>query len=192
MIPYLIDVESVFDFSSVKGIDLYHEVASSIPRYYPPKELANIVLGKLDLASVKPYQDALFLEELNYRVRIFLVTNLPKLEIKSLLMRHNLDVFVQDVISPEDVNRYLPSQEIFSHATRRANTVLGVMNFVTPRVGFAIKARSLGLKVTLLRNKVTLPQDLGIGFKPDLVALAESVAQHKVDSTMGDSALRCT
>lgn len=192
MIPYLIDVESVFDFSSVKGIDLYNEIASSVPRYYPPKELIKIVIGTLDLSSVKPYPDALFLEELNYRARIFLITNLPKLETKSLLMKYNLDVFVQDVISPEDVNRYHPSQEMFSHAAKRANTVMGVMNFVTSRVGYAIKARSLGMKVTLLRNQVNLPQDLGIGFKRDLISLAESMAQHKVDSSMGDSALRCT
>lgn len=107
-------------------------------------------------------------------------------------MRYNLDVFVQDVISPDDAKSFMPSREFFTYSARRANSLPGIMNFTTTRINLAIHAKLHGLKVTVLREMINLPKDLSINFKPNLIALSESLVQQRVDSTMGDSALRCS
>lgn len=36
MIPFLIDVDSIFNFSGVKGIDVYNDVTTALgSKYYP-------------------------------------------------------------------------------------------------------------------------------------------------------------
>jgi len=44
--------------------------------------------------------------------------------IKQYLVKYNLDVFVQDVISYNDLRRYKPSKEFFEQASKIANNVL--------------------------------------------------------------------
>ncbi|QKR00592.1 HAD family hydrolase [Metallosphaera tengchongensis] len=194
MNPILLDLDSIIDFSSVQGIQEYRSLTFSlslVSKYYPVSQLVKEVL-KGSLTEAKPYPDSLTLEELGYRSRILVVTNLPKMEGKRLLMRYNLDAFVQDLVSPEDVNRFFPSKEFLDFSARKLNSVRGIMTLITPHVDQAIVARAQGLRVILLRSKVSLPQDLGIGIRDDLTQVAESLAQHRVDSTMGDSSLRCT
>ncbi|MEM3347497.1 MAG: HAD family hydrolase [Metallosphaera sp.] len=194
MIAYLVDLDVVFDFSTIKEMAELRKVTVSLSgvRYYPIEKLMKPILKDHDLLKeVEPFPDSLYLEDLSYRTRLFLVTDLPKLLAKTLLMKHNLDVFVQDVISSEDANAYLPSKQFFDFSAKRANTVLGVTNFVTSNLEYALPA-SLMMRVTLVRNDTYLPPDINILRKRDLISIAESLAQHKVDSTMGDSALRCT
>ncbi|BFH72266.1 HAD family hydrolase [Sulfurisphaera javensis] len=148
---------------------------------------------KLDLEL---FQDALMLEELSYRARIFIITNLEKMFVKQFLIKHNIDVFIQDVISAEEIKRYKPSTEFFEYVTKRTNTVKGAITVVSSNPQDIIVAKSLGFKAYWL-NRSSIQFPFPVNLQPDNVIktityLAESTARHKVDSTMGDSALRCS
>ncbi|PVU75555.1 hypothetical protein DDW11_02275 [Sulfolobus sp. SCGC AB-777_G06] len=142
------------------------------------------------------YEDALFLEELSYRARLYVVTNLDKMLVKQILVRNNLDVFIQDVISADDVKRYKPSKEFFEYVGKRVNSPLPSIMLVSSNPYDILVAKSLNMKAHWLNRKgeaFMFPSNL----QPDSViktvkSIAESTAQHKVDSSMGDSALRCT
>ncbi|QXJ31153.1 HAD family hydrolase [Saccharolobus shibatae] len=190
MIPYIIDLDAIFDLSS---IEIYRLITSSLSnvRYYPPKDLLKTVIGDLDISKFKPYPDSQYLEELNYRARIYVVTNLPKIDAKSLLLRHNIDTFVQDVITPEDTNKYFPSKEVLMFISRKANSPLGSITFITPHIDYAIIISNMGVRAILIRNSISLPKDIKVEIRKNLIELVEITAQHKVESGMGDSALRC-
>ncbi|BCU70916.1 HAD family hydrolase [Stygiolobus caldivivus] len=142
------------------------------------------------------YEDSLFLEELSYRARIYIVTNLDKMSVKQLLVRNNLDVFVQDVISSEDVKRYKPSREFFEYVSKKVNSPIPSIMLISSNPYDVLVAKSLNMKAHWLNRKgevFIFPSNL----QPDSViksikSIAESTAQHKVDSSMGDSALRCS
>ncbi|AKA72993.1 HAD family hydrolase [Saccharolobus solfataricus] len=190
MIPYVIDLDAIFDLSS---IEIYRLLTSSLSnvRYYPPKDLLKTVINDFDISKFKPFPDSQYLEELNYRARIYVITNLPKIEAKLLLVRYNLDAFIQDVISPEDINRYFPSKEVLVLISRKTNSPLGSITFITPHIDYAILTSNLGMRTILIRNSISLPRDIRVEIRKSLVELAEITAQHKIDSEAGDSALRC-
>jgi Predicted hydrolase (HAD superfamily) len=197
MIPYLVDLEVVFNFGEVKEMEELRSLTLSLNnsrQFKPLKALADMISPELyaRLLKVKPFEDSLFLEELSYRTRVYVITNLPKVDAKSLLLRSNLDVFVQDVISAEEVGKFLPAREILEFGVRRANSVVGATTFLTASLPYALPSRELGMRVVLLRRNYRVPESLGIIQVPSLGRLAEITAQQRVDGTMGDSALRCT
>ncbi|AWR96144.1 HAD family hydrolase [Acidianus sulfidivorans JP7] len=187
MIPYVIDLDSIFDLSSM---EVYRLLTSSLPKYYPPRDLLRTVIKDFDVSKFKPFPDSQYLEELSYRTRIYVVTNLPKIEAKSLLLRYNLDVFVQDVISPEDTNRFFPSKDSLLYISKKAHSLLGSITFITPHIDYAILISNL-MRTILIRNTIELPKDIKVEIRKNLIELAEITAQHKVDPGMGDSAIRC-
>ncbi|WP_338598249.1 HAD family hydrolase [Sulfolobus tengchongensis] len=188
MITYLLDLASIFDLSP---LEVYNSITSSLSRYYPPDKLVKIVMDNFDIKNIKPFPDFLYLDELSYRGRILVITNLPKIDVKIQLMRYNIDVFIQDVISPEDTGNYFPSREILTYISKRYNTSLATVAFITPNVEYALFTSSLGIRtILLIKNKNSqLPK---VESRRSLKELVEITAQHNVDSLMGDSSLRCT
>ena len=182
------DIKAYLDLSCV--ISTY-----SLAKVYVP--FSSLLQAKgINLEKLELFEDALLLEELSYRGRIYIVTNLEKKFVKHFLIKNNLDVFVQDVISAEDIKRYKPSQEFFDYLAKKANTVKGAITLISSNPQDIIVAKSLGLKTYWL-NRYSVEYLFPANLQPDsiiktITALAESTAQHKVDSSMGDSALRCT
>ncbi|MBP1358094.1 MAG: HAD hydrolase-like protein [Sulfolobus sp.] len=167
----------------------------TLSRVYVP--FSSLLQAKgLKLDRLEMWNDALLLEELSYRARIYVITNLEKNVVAQFLARNNIDVFIQDVISAEEVKRYKPSQEFFELLVRRANTVKGAITVVSSNPHDVLMAKSLGFKAYWL-NRYSLEFPFPVNLQPDnviksLSTIVESTAQHKVDSSMGDSALRCT
>ncbi|MBB5253779.1 HAD family hydrolase [Sulfurisphaera ohwakuensis] len=162
--------------------------------YVPYSVLLQAKGVKLDKLEI--YHDSLLLEEISYRARIFIITNLEKKFVKEFLLRNNIDVFVQDVISAEEIKRYKPSPEFFDYLAKRTNSVKGAITIISSNPHDIIVAKSMGFKAYWL-NRSNLQYPFPANLQPDnilksITSLAESTAQHKVDSSMGDSALRCT
>jgi len=182
------DVKAYLDLNCV--INTY-----TLAKVYVP--FSSLLQAKgIKLDKLEFFEDSLLLEELNYRARIYVVTNLEKKIVEQFLVKNNLDVFVQDVISAEDIKRYKPSQEFFEYLAKRANTVKGAITLISSSPQDIIVAKSLGLKTYWL-NRYSMEYPFPANLQPDniiktITTLAESTAQHKVDSSMGDSALRCT
>lgn len=142
------------------------------------------------------WEDSLFLEELSYRARIYVVTNFPELFVREFLVRNNLDAFIQGVISSERVGVLKPSREFFERASKLANAVPKAVTLVSSNPADVIVAKQFGMKAYWL-NRSGSAYPFPQGLAPDRVistlrSVAEMTAGHKVDSTMGDSALRCT
>ncbi|BFI76657.1 HAD family hydrolase [Sulfurisphaera ohwakuensis] len=162
--------------------------------YVPYSVLLQAKGIKLDKLEI--YQDSLLLEEISYRARIFIITNLERKIVKEFLLRNNIDVFVQDVISAEEIKRYKPSPEFFDYLAKRTNSVKGAITIISSNPQDIIVAKSMGFKAYWM-NRGNLQYPFPANLQPDnilksITSLAESTAQHKVDSSMGDSALRCT
>ncbi|QXJ34154.1 Uncharacterized protein J5U22_00699 [Saccharolobus shibatae] len=102
-----------------------------------------------------------------------------------------IDTFVQDVITSEDTNKYFPSKEVLMFISRKANSPLGSIAFITPHIDYAIIISNMGVRAILIRNSISLPKDIKVEIRKNLIELVEITAQHKVESGMGDSALRC-
>ena len=171
----------------------------TLARVYVPSNLIiePIVKGfKEKILKLQPWEDAYYMEELSYRARIFIVTNLDKMLIKQYLVKYNLDVFVQDVISYNDLRRYKPSKEFFEQASKIANNVLQAIMLISSNPSDILVGKSLGMKTYWLNRrgeKYPFPSNL----QPDNIVssikrIAEMTGEHKVDSSMGDSALRCS
>lgn len=155
------------------------------------------LLQGLELERIREaHEDSAFLEELNYRARIFIVTNFPELFVKEFLIRNNLDAFVQGVISSERIGALKPSREFFERAVKLANANPKAITLVSSSPADIMVAKQLGMKAFWInRGNKTFPFPQGL--QPDQVIttlkkVAEVTAGHKVDATMGDSALRCT
>lgn len=167
----------------------------SLAKVYVP--FSSLLQAKgIRIEKLEMFQDALLLEELSYRSRIFVISNFDKRTVKEFLLKNNIDVFVQDVISSEDIKKYKPSAEFFEYLAKKANTVKGGITIVSSNPQDIIVAKSLGFKTYWL-NRSSMQYIFPVNLQPDnviksITSLAERTAQHKVDSTMGDSALRCT
>ncbi|MBW9140104.1 MAG: HAD family hydrolase [Candidatus Aramenus sp.] len=132
----------------------------------------------LDPRSVRAKEDAYFLEELSYRGRIFLVTNVKKSTAMRVLARLNLDSFITRVVSAEEVKSFTTSPKFFDYFYKVTNARRGTY-FVTSNKLSLESARKAGLTVVYQEGNV-------------LRKLVEATSKKYVESKMGDSALRCT
>jgi FMN phosphatase YigB (HAD superfamily) len=148
------------------------------------------------IAKMPPWDDAFLVEELSYRARIFVVSNFSQKVVKDFLIRNNLDAFVDGVISSGDVMRLKPSREFFEMASKKANVPSQAITLVSSNPFDVLMAKSLRMRAFWLnRRGSTFPFPAGL--QPDSIVsnlrvVAEIAAEKKVDSRIGDSALRCT
>ena len=178
-IAKLSDFKSYLDLGCV--INTYNLAKVYVP-FSSLLQTKGINLNKLEL-----FDDSLLLEELSYRARIYIVTNLEKMIVKQFLMKNNIDIYIQDIISAEDIKRYKPSQEFFEYLAKRANTVKGAINLVSSNPQDIIVAKSLGLKTYWL-NRYSVEYLFPANLQPDniiktITSVVESTAQHKVESS---------
>lgn len=174
------DFKSYLDLSCVTN-------TYTLAKVYVP--FSSLLQAKgINLDKLEFFEDSLLLEELSYRARIYVVTNLEKGIVKQFLIKNNINIFVQDVISAEDIKRYKPSQEFFEYLAKRTNTVKGAINLVSSNPQDIIVAKALGLKTYWL-NRYSVEYLFPANLQPDnivktITAIAESTAQHKVESKM--------
>ncbi len=138
----------------------------------------------IDVNDVSPHDDIYYLEELSYRGRIYIATNLPKKTAYSILNKFNVDAFISNVISAEEPKAFTNNPNYFNYLVKITNLKTGY--FVTANDFSISVAKSFGLKT------IFLDRDGKKSSINSLKKLVEITSKSYVDSKIGDSALRCS
>ncbi|TRM73335.1 HAD family hydrolase [Sulfolobus sp. A20-N-F8] len=139
---------------------------------------------EINVDDVTPYDDIYYLEELSYRGRIYIATNLPKKTAYDILNKFNIDAFISNVISAEEPKAFTNNPNYFNYLLKITNLKTGY--FITANDLSISVAKSFGLKT------IFLDRDGKKSSVNSLKKLVEITSKSYVDSKIGDSALRCS
>jgi FMN phosphatase YigB (HAD superfamily) len=139
----------------------------------------------VDIDKYSPHDDIYYLEELSYKGRVFIATNLSTRKAYEILNRYNVDCFVTRVISAEIPRAFTNNEKFFNYIYNFLNIRKGEAYFITAN-NFSINvAKAMGMKVVYIDRE---------GKKSSITSLRKFLeinSKHYVDEKMGDSALRC-
>ncbi|MBP1356939.1 MAG: hypothetical protein JZD40_00375 [Sulfolobus sp.] len=163
MTDYIIDLFTLFDvkneiWDAIKKAEKYFEI-------------------KLDY--IKPNENIYYLEELSYKGRIFIASNLTLNDTYIILNKYNVDAFITKVVSAEEAKAFTTNANFYKYMKRftNANSV-----FITRAKEVIEVAMNAGFKVILIGNGSRLSS---------LKDLLNHTSNHRIDTTMGDSSIRC-
>ncbi|AHC52626.1 hypothetical protein SUSAZ_09595 [Sulfolobus acidocaldarius SUSAZ] len=155
-------------------------------------EGSNYFKVEIDPTNMTVNSDAYLLEELSYRGRIFIATNVPSKLAYEILNRFNLDSFITRVVSAEDVGVFTTNPKFFEYLYRMTGIQRGTGYFITSNTISINNAKSNQFKVVMIDreggNSVNLVDVIRVR---DLKKIVELTGKSYVDSKIGDSSLRC-
>jgi len=140
---------------------------------------------EINVNNISATDDIYYLEELSYKGRIFIATNLSTKKAYEILNKYNVDAFITRVISAEDVKVFTNNIKFFEHLYKITNVKRGTYLITANELSIEA-ARLTGFRVIYLNRE---------GKKGNIRSLKEVVevnSKQYIDGKISDSALRCS